>query len=57
VELQTVTVPKRWSEEALYDYLERIALLNGWMQPLRGRPVVRSVPAVEAAARVPGEEG
>jgi hypothetical protein len=51
--LDDATVPRRWPEEPLYRYLERIAVTNGWMQPLRGRPAVREM----VPARQPGEEG
>ncbi len=47
---------QRWEGEALYDYLERMAVASGWMEPLRGRPIVRDI-APAAVAREPGQEG
>ncbi len=46
-------VPPRLPGEPLYDYLERLAVAQGLMQPLRTKGPRREVGAV----REPGEEG
>jgi hypothetical protein len=45
-------VPPRLPGEAFFAYVERIAVAQGWMQPIRGKGPRREV----GPGRIPGED-